>query len=418
MRAASAALALLIAGGLSAGLAAAPALADWHLQVVYAFQGGLDGAFPTSRLVETGGTLYGTTTSGGSSSLDYGEQCNDITFGCGTVYAVTPDGSETVLHSFMGGSDGAVPVAGLAKAGGVLFGTTLWGGALGYDCDYGCGTVYAVTPVGARASQAYVLPNQYMGANGAYPFAGLVALAGALYGETEYGTANGSGTVFRLTPDGNAAVVYTFAGGSDGAVPVGAMIELSGTLYGTTAEGGGSTACFNGCGTVFSLTPQGTETVLHAFAGGSDGAASFASLIDAGGTLYGTTSAGGGTGCGGAGCGTVFSIGQDGTETVLHAFAGGQDGSNPNAALLRVGNMLYGTTPNGGGNGCGGPGCGTIFKITRAGAETVVHAFQGGDGASPRAALIQVGDMLYGTTYKGGAGCGGQGCGTVFALRP
>ena len=257
-----------------------------------------------------------------------------------------------------------------------------------------------------------------MGAEGAFPIAGLVNLAGALYGETEYGTAVGEGAVFKLAPDGTATAVYTFAGGSDGAVPIGGMIKLGGTLFGTTSEGGGATACDEGCGTVFGLTPGGHETVLHAFAGGSDGAYPYASLIDVGGTLYGTAYSGGGAGCGGTGCGTVFSIGPGGGETVLHAFAGGADGSNPDAALLRVGDALYGTTEYGGGTRCGGTGCGTVFKITGGHAETVVHSFRGADGAYPRAALIRVGDMLYGTTHGGGTGCGGQGCGTVFALRP
>src|SRR5580704_3581575 len=111
-------------------------------------------------------------------------------------------------------------------------------------------------------------------------------------------------------------VLYSFGGGSDGANPVSALIDVGGTLYGTTAAGG-SYACpyqldsiySPSCGTVFSITRGGTENVLHVFGGyPNDGANPYAALIDVKGTLYGTTGYGGGYDCPYYSCGTLFSI--------------------------------------------------------------------------------------------------------------
>ncbi|MBV9263882.1 MAG: hypothetical protein JO324_06125 [Candidatus Eremiobacteraeota bacterium] len=158
--------------------------------------------------------------------------------------------------------------------------------------------------------------------------------------------------------------MYRFTGGSDGAYPVSGLVDVNGTLYGTTFEGGGS-GCYShlGCGTVYSISPSGAEKVLYRFSGGSDGSNPAAALIDVDGVLYGTTARGGGSGCGGFGCGTVYSIGTAGTETVLHSFGGEPDGADPVAALVDVKGALYGTTASGG-RGCGSSGCGTVFALT------------------------------------------------------
>jgi uncharacterized repeat protein (TIGR03803 family) len=133
-------------------------------------------------------------------------------------------------------------------------------------------------------------------------------------------------------------------------------------LYGTTSASGGSGfTCINGpgCGTVFSVTLNGTEKVLHAFSGsGTDGFEPVAGLIEVHGTLYGTTEAGGQYGYG-----TVFSINQHGTEKVLYSFKGGNDGASPMASLIDVNATFYGTTSAGGTGSCNG-GCGTVFSIT------------------------------------------------------
>ncbi len=131
-----------------------------------------------------------------------------------------------------------------------------------------------------------------------HPFAGLIqGRDGNFYGTTYQGGASGHGTVYKLTPSGIETVLYTFAGGSsDGADPEAGLIQgRDGNFYGNTYQGGAS-----GLGTVFKLTPSGTETVLHAFAGGSsDGANPSANLVQSSdGNLYGSTGAGGTSGYG------------------------------------------------------------------------------------------------------------------------
>lgn len=213
-------------------------------------------------------------------------------------------------------------------------------------------------------------------------------------------------------------VVYAFQGGSDGDGPMAGLIDAGGTLYGTTFYGGG-TGCFDlGCGTVFALNPTtGAESVAYAFGGASDASGPYASLINVGGTLYGTTENGGGTPCNGIGCGTVFQLNlKTDAERVAYAFKGGRDGDSPGASLLDVGGLLYGTTIGGGSStNCGG-GCGTVFAVNPAtGVKKTVHIFKGGrDGVFPFAGLIEVGGTLYGTTDSGGT----SGYGTVFALNP
>jgi uncharacterized repeat protein (TIGR03803 family) len=207
--------------------------------------------------------------------------------------------------------------------------------------------------------------------------------------------------------------------------PLGDLINVGGTLYGTTQFGGG-TGCSGGvgCGTVFKVTPRGAETVLYSFKGGSDGANPEGGLINVLGVLYGTTYGGGATraGCAAGGCGTVFRVTLSGVEHILHSFTGGSDGANPIPRLVIVGGTLYGTTTLGGGaTGCE-DGCGTVFQAMPLGAERVLYSFQGGsDGANPSAGLVNVGGILYGTTQQGGGmGCGGpgNGCGTVFKVTP
>ena len=148
-------------------------------------------------------------------------------------------------------------------------------------------------------------------------------------------------------------VVYQFKGRPDGREPRAEVLDVNGTFYGTTYNGGES-ACFRklGCGTVYTVTASGSETVLHSFTGGSDGAHPAAGLIDVNGTLYGATEYGGDAGCKKAGCGTVYSITTSGSEKVLHSFSGSPDGARPAAPLINVDGTLYGTTKDGGTSEC------------------------------------------------------------------
>lgn len=389
--------------------------------VIYSFQGGTDGNDPIAGLLDdSSGYFYGATSGGG------GGGCLN-TFGCGTIFSLTPQGAETVLYAFQGGADGAFPDSNLFQSSdGSLYGTTQSGGN-GNNCG-GCGTVFKVT---LQDTETIVYAFQG-GSDGAYPVGGVIGDGtGGLFGTTGSGgnfngsecASEGCGTVFDLNPDGTKATLYAFQGGSDGAAPWGVIRDASGNLYGATADGG--TDCDGqgiGCGTVFKVQLNGTETVLHSFQGGSDGSApSSGPISDTAGSLYGTTVGGGGSGCGGSGCGTVFKISSGNTETVLYAFKGGTDGEDPEAGLVmdKSGN-LYGTTYFGGSTGCkktGGIGCGTVFKVAPDGTGTVLYAFRnlhgGAHGLYPAANLLLKGHNLYGTTTAGGANKDG----VVFSLR-
>lgn len=367
-------------------------------RVLHSFAGGSDGAQPFfAGLISARRALYGTTEYGGTSSF-------------GTVFRVSRDGRERVLYSFAGGRDGAEPHAGLIDVNGMLYGTTSSGGRFESGCFSGdsCGTIFQISRTGAET----VLHRFSGGAHGYAPLTGLTDVQGVLYGTTAYGGSSNHGTVFRISTTGaDFRTLYSFAGGSDGALPEGDLIDLNGTLYGTTAEGGGSgCASGNGCGTVFRINTTGTERVLHSFDGAS-GEYPDAGVIDVNGMLYGTTGGGDAAGCLGSGCGTVFRVNTSGARfKVLYKFSGGADGGVPNAALIAVNGVLYGTTYVG-----GSADSGIAFSVTTTGTQNVLHTFGGaGDGVNPTARLLDVHGKLYGTTVLGGS----SSLGTIFALNP
>jgi uncharacterized repeat protein (TIGR03803 family) len=341
--------------------------------VLHVFGHGKDGRMPTGRLVmDSAGNLYGTTTEGGDDVLR------------GTVFKLSPKQgggyTETVLHSF--GGQGIDPLAGVILDGaGNIYGTTYLGG-LFHECNYplGCGTVFKLSPDGKDGWTETSLHQFRGGSDGAFPVGGLVMdSAGILYGTTSQGGNNnscvGCGTVFRLIPTGGGNyrenVIHSFHRGFDGAEPhAGLIIDSTGTLYGTTSRGGIYDNCFpgGGCGTVFRIRPNHSGwsvKVLHAFGDFDkrDGSVPYGELItDSAGNLYGTTSFGGNEEAEG---GIVFKLspnqGDGYTETVLHNFGNEGDGKAPHAGLVMdsAGN-LYGTTYWGGKNRWG-----TAFKIVR-----------------------------------------------------
>lgn len=246
------------------------------------------------------------------------------------------------------------------------------------------------------------------------PYAGLIEDSeGNFYGTTELGGTSNQGTVFELSLGASgswtATVLHNFAGGSDGAQPHGGLLlDSAGNLYGTTNFGGGSTNCSQGCGTVFKLAPGSvpwTESVLHVFAGGSDGQEPNARLVlDSQGNLYGTTMLGGAGSACASGCGTAFRLAlSSSTWSVLYSFTGGKDGATPYAGLTidSAGN-LYGTASAGGYTGSG-----TVFKLTQGSsgwAEEVLHGFSGGwGGKAPLSdVILDAAGNLFGTTSQGG----------------
>jgi uncharacterized repeat protein (TIGR03803 family) len=384
--------------------------------VLYRFcsqQNCTDGLWPYAGVIaDEAGNLYGTTGAGGLNGCRL--------YGCGTVFKLAPDGTETVLHAFSASNDGSGPYGGLiADASGNLYGTTATGGSSGCGgIQYGCGAVFAVAPNG-KEKILYAFGGNN---DGAYPLAGLVAdKKGNFYGTTSDGGGGtqcivqfgGCGTVFRITPTNKEKVLYAFSGGSDGANPQASLVvDRKGDLFGTAAYGGNTSACNQGnspgCGTVFEVASDGTEKTLYAFGGGNDGWAPVGSLIeDRSGNLYGTTQAGGSTSaCNGVGCGIVFRIAPDGAETILYDFTGGDDGAHPSAGLLRdtKGN-LYGTTQSGGASGEG-----TVFELSPGGSLSVLNAFDGQGDAPVANLLAGAHRTLYGTTEFGSDG-------TVFKVK-
>lgn len=384
-------------------------------KVLHKFKLGLDASGVAAGVVlDAEGNLYGTTSGGGR-------------YGGGDVYKLSPSGKQTVLYSFTGESDGYYPLGLVFDSTGNLYGTTYGGGADGY------GTIFKLDPTGKET----VLYSFIGGSDGAFPQGPLIQdPQGNFYGTTSvacllwsldcifggYGGGARAGTVYELNNKGVFSVLYTFTGGSDGDSPWGVIRDSSGNFYGATSYGGAY-----GFGTVFKLNQSGQETVLYNFTGGSDGANPFAPLImDAGGNLYGTTFTGGITtgAChflNQTSCGTVFKLSDAGIESVLYAFTGESDGALPSASLIQdaAGN-LYGTAVFGGKFGMG-----AVFRVSATGGETVLYNFRAaGDGGMPVAGLTpDSAGNLYGTTYIGGvvADCGGGdagGCGVTFKMAP
>ena len=301
--------------------------------VLHNFKGKADGASPIAGLVRgPGGALYGTTVEGGASNY-------------GTVFKLSKTGKETVLHSF-NSQDGSYPDAGLLRdSAGNLYGTTVKGGASNL------GTVFELDITGKQT----VLHSFTGGADGRFPYTygRLVRdAAGNFYGTTLAGGASDQGIVFKVNTTGQEIVLHNFTGGADGGYPyAGLVVDKKGNLYGTTYAGGAS-----GQGTVFKLTTAGKEIVLYSFTGGADGGSPTAPVLrDGKGNLYGTTYYGGASNSG-----VVFKLDPSRMETVLHSFDYANDGGYPVAPLIRdAGGNLYGTATAGGASNHG-----TVFKLT------------------------------------------------------
>jgi uncharacterized repeat protein (TIGR03803 family) len=335
---------------------------------------GADGSTPYASLVQgTDGNFYGTTYFGGNfNGVCYGS-------GCGTVFKMTPNGTLTTLHSFTDASDdGGNPHGALVQANdGYLYGTTnhstffkitsggtftylsggssdTWNGVvLGGD-----GNFYGTSASGSTCDSGRVFKLYYQdgwqlaslhsfdGADGACPYAALVlARDGNFYGTTIYGGTNnncsdgfgtGCGTVFRISAGGAFTNLHNFDG-TDGAFPYAGLVQAAdGNFYGTTSAGANNN-CYEGCGTVFKITPGGVLTTLYSFTAAGDGGNPHGGLVQGtDGNFYGTT------------LGTVFEMTPGATLTTLHAF-GGADGTQPWASLVQARDgIFYGTTTGGG----------------------------------------------------------------------
>jgi len=347
-----------------------PNASGWTYTVLYAFTGGVDGGEPYGSLtLDSTGNLYGTTSLGGKSAY-----CSN---GCGVVFELARNGSdgwtETILHTFHQ-LDGAVPQAGVIfDNSGNLYGTTYFGGTLGN------GVVFKLSPDGAGGWKESVLHMFTLGADGGWPNSLIMDASGNLYGTTYYGgynlgrcTSYGCGVVFRLvstTAGWKERVLYTFRGLGDGGNPSGLAVDALGNLYGTTLNGGDRHCNTYGCGTVFKLTHSTsgwTRSLLHAFAGGSDGAFTSAGpTLDSRGNIFGATENGGT-----AGTGVLFELSFSGgvwDETILHTFTNGTDGGYPFSGVVLDGSgNIFGQTNSGGipGDCSAVAGCGVVYEVT------------------------------------------------------
>jgi uncharacterized repeat protein (TIGR03803 family) len=358
-----------------------------------------DGYLPDAALIQgTDGNLYGTTVNGGANSN------SSCTYGCGTVFKISPGGTLTTIYNLCSQSnctDGFTPFAGLVQGtDGNYYGTTYFGGANSCPNIGTCGTVFKITPGGVLTTL-----HSFDGIDGSGPQATLVqATDGIFYGTTPHGGASNNGTVFTITPSGRLATIHKFDG-TDGSFPSELIQGTDGNFYGTTNRDGA-----NGeFGTAFTITPSGMLTTLHSF-DRTDGIAPYAGLVQGtDGNFYGTTAEGGSSAnCSNLGCGTVFTMTRSGTVTTLHSFDS-TDGAHPYAGLAQgTDGNVYGATGYGGSNGYG-----TIFIITPSGTFATLGIFNVADGESPFAGLVQdTNGIFYGTTTAGGA----QGYGTIFSL--
>jgi uncharacterized repeat protein (TIGR03803 family) len=381
--------------------------------VLHAFSGGSDGSQPSGLIRDpVTNNLYSVASLGGDLSCS-------APLGCGIVFKVDQAGVFTVLYSFKGGEDdGQEPIGSLIEdEAGNLYGTTETGGTgcVGRGGD-GCGTVFKLDTAGKETILYKFTGSGKDGDDGEFPVEGMARdTAGNLFGTA-------GEVLFKLDPSGTETVVHTFRDEEDGGSPMGNLVmDANDNIYGTTY--GGGAGCieehkYHGCGLVYKMTETGVETILHNFHKGYGINPGAGVILDSTGTLWGTTTSTGGNDFRFR-YGTVFKL--TGThEVVLHKFGTGGDGQTPEASLIRddKGN-LYGTTTAGGKYGKG-----TVFKLTESGKETILYSFcaQQGctDGSTPSASVRRDSEgNLYGTTvWGGGTGCEGMGCGTVWKLTP
>jgi uncharacterized repeat protein (TIGR03803 family) len=334
---------------------------------------GADGSYPGQAMVLYNGLLYGTTAYGGTSNN-------------GTVFTLDPKtGLQSVLYSFAGGADAALPQSPLVYHKGALYGLSYFGGGTSNQ-----GTVFKFD----LATGTETVVHGFSGTEGSFPRGSLVISGADLYGTTTYGGTHLNGTLFRVSlAKGKVKVLHAFASGADGAGPEGGLTNDAGTIYGTTLTGGASSN-----GTIFELNPKTRAyKVLYSFTvasgGGSNGV-----LLAHDGVLYGT----GPSGAFGSGC--VFKFNPTTlAETVLYSFTGFADGSQPYAGVIYHSGALYGSTSQGGTSDNG-----TLYKLELStGSETVLYSFSGGsDGLSPGGPLVYTARNYFGSTAGGTDGFG------------
>jgi uncharacterized repeat protein (TIGR03803 family) len=370
------------------------ALAKSAFTVVYNFTGGEpgvnEGADPSGALAYDKGRIYGTTYFGGNRG------------NTGTVYALTPSG-QPVFVATLNNSTGYRPTWGVQQGGKVFYGAGEDGGA---RCGKSsCGKLFSVTAKG-KVKKGYGFQG---GADGSGPGSLPIDVNGTLYGVTVFGGAHNGGTFYSISPAGVHTVLYSFGNGTDAAGPIG-LIAANGMFYGFTPEGGTYNA-----GAAYSITTSGAETVLYSFgATSTDATEPAAAALYANGVLYGTSDSGGTNQCISGnplpGCGTIFTVSLTGTESVLYSFTNTYNANNAPGPLVALNGLLYGTAPE------GLYDCGYLFSISPTGTFTDVHDFakNKSEGCGPSGPLLDVSGTLYGTMGAGGT----DDEGTMYSFTP
>jgi len=356
---------------------------DGVFTVLKNFAVAADGGNPHGHLtLAKDGNFYGITYSGGQ-------------YGFGTIFKMTPSGTYSVIHSFNKTTEGGNSYGSLTEGtDGNLYGITYSGGTFTY------GTIFKITTAGVFT----VLHHINSSTDGSGCQGDLIqATDGNFYGTCYAGGANGSGTIFKMTPAGVYTVMRALNWQTDGANPLGNLMQnTDGYLYGMTTGGGTSSD-----GVFFKMAINGTYSVLHSFSAATEGASPKGGLIKGNdGNLYGLTSGGGSLNGG-----TAFKITTAGALTTLADFNGASLGNIPYETLTKGrDSAYYGTTSSDGANGSG-----TIFKLC-GGVATLLHSFNNSvDGGVPKGSLVLASDSnFYGMTTQGGS----KTVGTIFRITP
>jgi uncharacterized repeat protein (TIGR03803 family) len=327
--------------------------------------GTVNGSNPRGSLVLSGSVLYGMAKVGGTKNM-------------GCIYSINTDGTGySKLMDFNGTANGSEPMGSLTLSGTVLYGLTQGGGA------NNSGSIFKINTNGTGYTK---LLDFNTGTSGYAPRGSLT-----LSGSVLYGLCNNISmglNIFKINTDGTGYTKYDIS--TDGTNPYGSLTLSGSVLYGMANSGG-----INSMGSIYKINTDFTGYAKLFDFSTSDGANPYGSLIISGTVMYGTTSAGG---INNKGC--VFKINTDGTGyTKLLEFSGAANGSKPYCTLVLSGNILYGTTSQGGANN---KGC--LFQINTDGSGYIkLQDFDGtNNGSDLQSDLFFSGKTLYGTTNTGG----------------
>lgn len=345
---------------------------SWTYSQLYKFDEAPDGNFPNGIVLGPDNTVYGTTYGGGFAS---NQLCDNFFNGCGIAFRLQPRANvcpaiscpwnETVLHTFTGMGDGAIPNNGdlIFDPAGNIYGTTEMGGATNY------GTAYQLAPSQGGWTESIVFNFDPSNQNVANPNTGLITdQAGNFYGSGTYNiSGKPNGSIYQLVPSQsgwtlNALQVFQCVGGLNGCYPGSLIFDLQGDLVVAMGDSG-----FYGKGTAIKLVASNNWSIdlLYTFLG-DQGFPSGRLTLDAAGNLYGVLS-----NCAtGYGCIYKLTPSSDGyTFTDLYDFRGSTDGQNPSGPVtIDANGNLYGTAQAAGNlSRCVGEGingCGTVWELT------------------------------------------------------